>query len=75
MAKGIDLEFSLNVKCEKCGENLDCDFDKYSNTIKITPCESCIEEAKQASRENMEEQIEELKYKIYELEKAHENHF
>lgn len=74
MVKGIDLEFSLNVKCEECGENLDCDFDKYSNTIKITPCKSCIEEAKEDGRLSMEEQIEELQDKIDELEKAHENH-
>lgn len=34
-----------SVECAKCKESLDADYDPRTETIKVTPCPTCLQEA------------------------------
>lgn len=58
MKKGIDLVFSIDVKCDYCGDNLKCDYEAYSKTLRIEPCESCLQRVKEETEEKAREELD-----------------
>ena len=38
-----ELNLDINVVCDKCGKNLSYEITVEADTIKVTPCEDCLQ--------------------------------
>ncbi len=43
----VDISIDIETICNDCSKAVDVDFDERKLTITITPCENCLEEARQ----------------------------
>ena len=55
-----DLTVEFDVECAECGKTLEVEVktDRYggttTHTVKVTPCDTCLEKAHEAGREDAE---------------------
>lgn len=56
-----DISIEVEAVCEECGASLSIEESRRGNAdidIEVTPCEACLEQAKQEGREEAREEME-----------------
>ena len=52
----ITIKHDMTVRCETCNAELPADFDTRHDTLTVTPCERCLEAARDEVREELEKE-------------------